>query len=1003
MYVKLKKSRKAFLITMLFGMLMTLSAAAQTGTPINVKGTVTDIAGEPLIGVNILVQGTSTGTVTDYDGNFVLQVPANGVLEVSYIGYKPQTIPVNNRTSILIAMQEDTEMLEELVVIGYGTVRKDDATGSVTAIKPDNINKGLVTNAQDMLTGKIAGVNVVSSGGTPGGGSTIRIRGGSSLSASNDPLIVIDGLAMDNDGIKGVANPLSMVNPNDIETFTVLKDASATAIYGSRASNGVIIITTKKGRAGSKPTVQYEGNMSLSNVKKTIDVWSADQFRSYVNDLYAGVNDEAVSKLGNANTDWQSKIYQVGASTDHNISILGGLKNMPYRASVGYTHQNGILRTSEFNRITGSLNLSPSLLDDHLKMNLNAKGMYITNRYADTGAVGSAAAMDPTQPVMSDEAVYRNLFGGYFQWYTTTEKDGVQQNNFNTLAVRNPLATLNLKEETSAAKNFIGSADIDYRFHFLPDLRAHLGLGIDLSDGKQDLYVDKANAQDHPHGRTGWEQIYKTNKSLNYYMQYTKDFNDMHNFDVMAGYEWQHFYREGSNDYIGLDGYLPMNREWKSENYLVSFFGRLNYSLANKYLFTATVRNDGSSRFSKDNRWSLFPSFAFAWKMNEEGFMEGQRLFSDLKLRLGYGITGQQNILQGDYPYIPVYSENIDGAYYPIGDEYLTTYRPDAYNKDLKWEETTTYNAGIDFGFLNNRITGAVDYYKKNTDDLINVIEIPAGTNFKNRVVSNIGSMTNTGVEFSINGDVIRTQDFSWNLGYNATYNSNEITKLTSGDREDYVVETGNISSGTGNNIQAHAVGFPASSFYVYEQVYDNSGKPIEGLFVDRNGDGTINDDDRYFFHNPVGDVLMGLSSRFSYKHVDLSFTLRSSFGNYIYNDVAARGANIGIGGVWSTSGFFSNKPVSALETNFVGLTNSYFSDYYVQEASFVRMDNITLGYNFTHLAPARLSNARLYFTVQNPFVWTRYDGLDPEVWGGIDRDIYPRPMTSIMGLSLTF
>lgn len=1003
MNLNFKTSLKAFLLAFLSSILLVLSAYGQSGTTTNVRGTVTDISGEPIIGANILLEGTSTGTITDYDGNFTIQAPANGSLHFSYIGYKTQTIAINNRTSIMVVLEEDTELLSELVVIGYGSVKKDDATGSVTAIKPDNINKGLVTNAQDMLSGKVAGVNVVSGGGTPGGGSTIRIRGGSSLSASNDPLIVIDGLAMDNDGIKGVANPLTMVNPNDIETFTVLKDASATAIYGSRASNGVIIITTKKGTAGSKPKVTYEGNMSLSNVKNTIDVLSADQFRSYVKDLYTGVNEEAVSNLGNANTDWQKQIYRLAASTDHNISILGGLKNMPYRASVGFTRQNGILRTSNFNRATGSVNLSPSLFNDHLKMNLNAKGMYVTNRFADTGAIGSAAAMDPTQPVMSDNPVHKNLFGGYFQWYTTTEKDGIQQQNYNTLAVKNPVAMLMLKDDSSVAKTFTGSTDIDYRFHFLPELRAHLGLGLDLSDGQQDLYIDKANSDSHPHGREGWETVFKTNKSLNYYMQYINNIGDMHNFDVMAGYEWQHFYREGNNYYIGLDGYLPQEREWKSENYLVSFFGRFNYNLANKYLFTATVRNDGSSRFASEHRWGIFPSFAFAWKVSEEGFMKSQRLFSDLKLRLGYGITGQQNISQGDYPYIPVYSENKDGAYYPIGDEFQSTFRPDAYNKSLKWEETTTYNAGIDFGFLNNRITGAVDYYLRETNDLINVIEIPAGTNFKNRVVSNIGSMTNTGIEFSINGDAISTKNFTWNLGYNVTFNRNEITKLTAGDRDNYVVETGGISTGTGNHAQAHAVGFPASSFYVYEQIYDNNGKPIEGLFVDRNGDGTINDDDKYFFHNPVADVLMGLSSRLSYKHVDLSFTMRASLGNYVYNDVASRSANVGIGGIWSTSGFFSNKPVSAFDTNFRGLTNYYFSDYYVQDASFLRMDNITLGYNFTHLAPATLSNARIYFSVQNPFVWTKYKGLDPEVWGGIDNDIYPRPMTTLVGLSLSF
>ncbi len=1003
MNVKFKKGTKVFLLTFLSSVLLTLSTSAQTGATINVRGQVTDVGGEPIIGANILLEGTGKGTITDYDGNYALQAPSDGVLHISYIGYTPQTITINNRTRIDIVMQEDTELLDELVVIGYGSVKKDDATGSVTAIKPDNINKGLVTNAQDMISGKVAGVNIVSGGGTPGGGATIRIRGGSSLSASNDPLIVIDGLAMDNDGIKGVANPLTMVNPNDIETFTVLKDASATAIYGSRASNGVIIITTKRGKAGSKPKVSYEGNMSISNVKKTIDVLSANEFRKYVNNLYSGINDEAISKLGNADTDWQKQIYQVGASTDHNISILGGLKNMPYRASVGFTRQNGILKTSEFNRATGSFNLSPSLFNDHLRMNLNAKGMYVTNQYADTGAVGSAAAMDPTQPVMSNDPVYKNLFGGYFQWYTVTEKDGIQQQNFNTLAVKNPVAMLMLKDDTSVAKTFTGSADIDYRFHFLPELRAHLGLGLDLSDGKQDLYIDKANSDSHPHGREGWEKVYKTNKSLNTYLQYIKDIGDLHTFDIMGGYEWQHFYREGNNYYVGLDGYLPQEREWKSENYLVSFFGRLNYNLANKYLFTATVRNDGSSRFASDHRWGLFPSFAFAWKISEEGFLKDIRSLSDLKLRLGYGITGQQNIMQGDYPYIPVYSENKDGAYYPIGNEFQSTYRPDAYNKNLKWEETTTYNVGLDFGFMNNRFSGAIDYYYRETNDLINVIEIPAGTNFKNRVVSNIGSMTNTGLELTINGDVISSKNFTWNLGYNVTYNQNEITKLTAGERDNYVVETGGISSGTGNNVQAHAVGFPASSFYVYQQVYDNNGKPIEGLFVDRNGDGTINDDDRYLFHNPVADVLMGLSSRMSYKHVDLSFTLRASLGNYVYDDVASRSANIGVGGIWSTSGFFSNKPASAFDTNFKGLTNYYFSDYYVKEASFLRMDNITFGYNFTHLAPERLSNGRIYFSVQNPFVLTRYKGLDPEVWGGIDRDIYPRPMTSLVGLSLSF
>ncbi len=969
-------------------------AAAVNAQQTSISGIVKDASnGEPILGANILEKGTSNGTITNLDGQFTLKVAANATLVVRYIGFATVEVPVAGQKNIVIQIKEDAVALGEVVAIGYATVKKNDATGSITAIKPDKMNKGLTTNAQDMIVGKVAGVNVVSDGGAPGSGAKIRIRGGSSLNASNDPLIVIDGLAMDNEGIKGVSNLLSAINPNDIESFTVLKDASATAIYGSRASNGVILITTKKGEKGAKPRVSYDGNMSIGIVGKTVDVMNGDQFRAYANQLYAEQTG-VLSKLGTANTDWQSQIYQTAISHDHNVSVMGGLKNMPYRASFGYTNQDGIIKTSNFERYTGSINLSPSFFDDHLKVSLNAKGLYAKTRFADTGAIGSAVSMDPTQSVTSNQEPYKSTFAGYWQWITTGT-------TWNSLAVVNPLATLNLKREEANAKDFIGNAEFDYKVHFLPELRAHLSLGTEISDGKQNLFIPLTNASDGQLGRTGFEKIYKYNRSLSYYMDYAKEIGSQ-KFNVMAGYEWQHFYRSRNNKYSALD--LTTNSAtdvFKTESYLVSFFGRANYTLLDRYLLTATIRNDGSSRFASGNRWGLFPSLAFAWKINEEGFMKGNNTLSDLKLRLGYGVTGQQNLNNGDYQYIPVYINNIEGAAYPIDGSYIKTYRPNPYNKNLKWETTSTYNAGLDWGILNNRITGSIDGYYRVTDNLISSVNVAAGTNFSNIVTQNIGSLENKGVEFTITGKPVSTKDFTWDISYNATYNNNKITKLT-GTGANTPVTDRNISSGTGNYVQVQQVNFPAYSYFVYQQVYDANQKPIEGLYVDRNGDGKINDNDRYYHHNPAPDVTMGLSSKLVYKEFDFGVSLRASLGNYVYNDVAANRANVGASGVWSTSGFFVNKPTSALKTNFVGKTNWYFSDYYVQNASFVRVDNITVGYTFKNLFHV-ISSGRLSATVQNPWVITKYKGLDPEVFTGIDNNIYPRPIMTVIGLSLNF
>lgn len=1007
----MKKSlRLKALLTLLVGLFLSIGAFAQQ---IAVKGHVKDTTGEPVIGANVLVKGTTNGTITDFDGNFMLNVPKDAILSVSFVGYK--SAEVKAASTVMVTLEDDSQVLDAVVVIGYGSVKKNDMTGSVTAIKPDKLNKGLITNAQDMMTGKIAGVSVISKGGAPGEGATIRIRGGSSLTAENDPLIVIDGLAMDNKGVKGLANPLSMVNPNDIESFTVLKDASATAIYGSRASNGVIIITTKKGQAGARPTISYDGNVSVSTVKSTVDVMDGDQFRSFIKDIW-GEDSEAYSKLGNANTDWQKEIFRPAVSTDHNLTISGGLKNMPYRVSFGYTNQNGIVKTSKFERYTASVSLAPSFFEDHLKVNANLKGMIAKNRYADGSAVGSAVSFDPTQSVRSDDPYHQYYFDGYFQWNTDASSlnDDTWKRTFNSNAPGNPVALLEEKDDRAISKSLIGNLELDYKFHFLPDLHAHVNGGMDLSTGKQYTDVSPYSSTNNYYGSYGWEQKDKYNLSLNAYLQYSKDFTDKHRFDVMAGYEWQHFHDTSDQEYWGLyplSNNVVENRGQRynntssgsaTESYLVSFFGRVNYTLLDRYLFTATVRQDGSSRFHKNNRWGLFPSFALGWKLKEEAFLKDVDVLSDLKLRLGYGITGQQNINSGDYPYLAVYETNKDGAYYPILGE-GTTYRPNAYNPDLKWEKTTTYNVGLDFGFLNNRINGAVDYYYRKTTDLLNSVFVSAGTNFKNKVLTNVGSLENSGIEFSINSKPVVTTDWTWDLGFNITYNKNEITKLTTGDSENYYVAAGdNIGGGRDMKAMAHAVGHPASSFYVYQQVYDENGKPIENEFVDRNGDGTINGDDRYFYKKPTADVLMGLTSRLSYKSWDFSFSLRASLNNYVYNSVEAGGSDCNPTSVYSF-GALNNRPLMGVANNIQNLKdNTLLSDYFVQNASFMKCDNITLGYSFKKLFGAPIGG-RVYAAVQNVFTITKYKGLDPEVEKGLDNNIYPRPLTTLIGLSLNF
>ncbi len=1006
------------MLTFLLGLFLSISAFAQQ---ITVNGHVKDATGEDIIGATVRVVGQQGGVITDFDGNFSIEAKQGDKLQISYIGYETQEVAAAPRVEVIL--RDDSHALNEVVVIGYGVARKNDLTGSVTALKPDEKNHGLVTNAQDMIQGKIAGVNVTSDGGTPGGGATIRIRGGSSLNASEDPLIVIDGLAMDNVGIKGAANPLTMVNPNDIESFTVLKDASATAIYGSRGSNGVIIITTKKGRAGMAPKVSYNGNVSYSVKKKTLDVLDAAEYTSFIKNYY-GADSEAASLLGNADTDWQEEIFHGAVSSDHNVTIQGGLAKMPYRLSVGYTDQNGILKTSNFQRVTTSVTLNPSFFQDHLKFNINGKFMYAHNRYANDAAIADATRMDPTQPITSADDASKN-YHGYWQWKDSGASllDPNYPTMWNRNTVANPLSRLYEKNDRANSYDYMGNVEVDYQVHGFEDLRLHMNASGDWANGQQDTDYANWGPSNFYYGNSGFSKEHKYNLTYSAYAQYYKDFLKNQHFDIMAGYEWSHSKHWGNSYYAGTyptttnqvitydDGTTapaagkprnPSTGIWKTENYLVSFFGRANYIAWDQLMLTATVRHDGSSRF-KDH-WATFPSFALGWKINELPFLKSANWIDELKLRLGWGKTGQQEDI-GDYNYFATYNvntTNIDGRYPLIGvNDSGLLYRPDAYNPDLKWETTTTKNIGLDFQFFHNRISGSVDVYHRKTTDLINWASVSAGSNFRNQVVSNIGSLVNKGIEASLTVRPIVTEKIQWEVTANFTYNKNEITELTG---ESSLILTGGISSGTGNQVQAHTPGYPKRSFYVFQQVYDENNIPLEGVYVDRNADGIINDSDRYLYKSPDAPYTAGLSSRLQFWNWDLGFGLRASFDNYVFWDKEAGYSNVSKR-YDSSFGYLQNVIPGAVERNWSTYDHA-LSDYFVHNASFLKCDNITLGYSFSNLFKGGSYNGitgRIYASATNVFTITKYEGIDPEVFGGIDNNMYPRPFTLQLGVNLNF
>jgi TonB-linked SusC/RagA family outer membrane protein len=990
---KIYSFRHSMLLILL---LLSNLAFAQTNT---ITGRVLDESSQPLPAAAVLIKGTKLTALTDNEGYFKLNGAPSGpqILVISYVGYLSTETPVNvsGTQNVNVQLQPSSQGLNEVAVIGYGTVRKSDATGSLSVITAKDFNKGAVNSIQDAISGKLPGVVITSISGAPGNTSTIRVRGGASLNASNDPLIVIDNVPVDNTPMGGSANILATINPNDIENITILKDASATAIYGARASNGVMLITTKRG--GKDFQLNYNVTTSVSSLPKYVDNYTGDEYRAVVNKVYGG-NTAVTSLLGKENTNWQNEIYQNAFGQDHNLSTSGMTKNMPYRLSLGYNNADGVLKTYNFSRTTAAIGLDPSLFDNYLNIKLNLKGLYNTNNFADQSAIANAVNYDPTQPVFNGNTKWR----GYTTWTSDHKIDGPPI----TLATANPLAQLGLTDNTSTVRRSIGNVQLDYKLHFLPDLHANLNLGYDYAksfghnnvlDQTQWIYIPVVAG-----GRNNVYDESRKNKLMDFYLNYSRELKSIESsINITAGHSWSHFYREGHNqsaDYNLTSLQAPNN--YITEYYLLSFFGRLNYTFKNKYLLTFTLRDDATSRFAADQRWGLFPAGAFTWKIKEESFLKESNTLSDLKLRIGYGTTGQQDLNNGNnYPYLAKFTISDPASRYQLGNTFYNTLRPDGYDANIKWESTTTTNIGLDYGLFNNRLTGSVDLYFRKTKDLLSIVNVPVGTNFSSTVLTNIGDMENRGAEFSLNAAIVTGKDFTWNLGYNISFNKNKITNLSLNNDPNYKILRGGIAGTTSGTIQAQSVGNPINSFFVYQQVYDSNGKPIEDQFVDRNGDNEFNSSDLYVYKKPDPTVQMGINSRLTYKDWDLNFSGRLSLGNYNYNNVAAGSTYRGL---YSSLSYLSNQTKAAELTQFTTANNTIFSDYYIEDASFFRMDNINLGYSLPRYFNNKLK-LRLNAGVQNAFVITGYKGLDPEISGGLDNNFFPRARIFQLGLNCTF
>ena len=966
-----------------------LQLMAQTRT---IKGEVTDAQnGEALIGATVMVEGEKGGTVTDFDGNFSLQVSSSAKkIKVSYIGYIDKVLSISD--NMKVKLESDSKALADVVVIGYGTARKSDLTGSVATVKSKDFNKGLVSSPEQLINGKVSGVQIMSNSGSASAGSTIRVRGGASLNASNDPLIVLDGVPLEQGGISGnSSNFLSMINPSDIESMTVLKDASSTAIYGSRASNGVIIITTKKGQQGAVK-VNFNTTNSLQTRAQMVDMLSRDEFVNVINQ-YGSANQKSL--LGTANTDWNDEVYRTAFGTDNNLSVSGSIdKWLPFRVSVGYYNQSGLVRKDNVERWTGNVVLTPSFFEDHLKLTINAKGTLNNNSFNNGGAVWAAATFNPTIPVYSGNDKY----GGYNE---ALDADGVPVN----AGVRNPRGLVDLYDSKSKVSRFIGSMDVDYKVHFLPDLKLHATVGADYAKGDGTVYVPAYAAQSYNKDESLGGSDYKygpqknENRLLTLYANYAKYFEDIKsNVDLTAGYDYQ-YWKSTTPLYYTKSAAGTTLSTVKASDYrhvMLSYYGRINYSFNGKYLLTATVRRDASSRFSKDTRWGTFPSVALGWTLTEEPWLKNQKVLSNLKLRASYGVTGQQEGI-GNYNYLPVYTYSVTGAEAFINGQYINTYRPEAYVSDLKWETTTSWNFGLDFGFLDGRIGGAIDFYTRKTKDLLASVPTAAGTNFSKTILTNVGNVDSKGIEVSLNATPIQTKDWEWNLSYNFTWQNMKVKNLslTKGGSQTNVKVGPSIDA---YQFQVLSEGYEPYMFYVYHQLYDSkTGKPIEGAYADLNNDGEINESDLYRYHSPAPKYIMGLSTSLRYKQLTLGMSFRANIDNYVYN-----GMGMSTGAFETVS--YNNSQLNNLNTSFLKTgfkTRQYLSDYYVENASFLKLDNLSLSYNVGKIN--KWASLTVSAMVQNVFTITGYSGTDPEVPNGMDNSFYPRPRTYSVSLGLQF
>lgn len=981
-------AKRSLLLVALF-VIGCLQLMAQTRT---IKGEVTDAQnGEALIGATVMVEGEKGGTVTDFDGNFSLQVSSSAKkIKVSYIGYIDKVLSISD--NMKVKLESDSKALADVVVIGYGTARKSDLTGSVATVKSKDFNKGLVSSPEQLINGKVSGVQIMSNSGSASAGSTIRVRGGASLNASNDPLIVLDGVPLEQGGISGnSSNFLSMINPSDIESMTVLKDASSTAIYGSRASNGVIIITTKKGQQGAVK-VNFNTTNSLQTRAQMVDMLSRDEFVNVINQFGT---DNQKSLLGTANTDWNDEVYRTAFGTDNNLSVSGSIdKWLPFRVSVGYYNQSGLVRKDNVERWTGNVVLTPSFFQDHLKLTINAKGTLNNNSFNNGGAVWAAATFNPTIPVYSGNDKY----GGYNE---ALDADGYPVN----AGVRNPRGLVDLYDSKSKVSRFIGSMDVDYKVHFLPDLKLHATVGADYAKGDGTIHVPVYAAQSYNKDESLGGSDYKygpqknENRLLTLYANYAKYFEDIKsNVDLTAGYDYQ-YWKSTTPLYYTKSAAGTNLSTVKASDYrhvMLSYYGRINYSFDGKYLLTATVRRDASSRFSKDTRWGTFPSVALGWTLTEEPWLKNQKVLSNLKLRASYGVTGQQEGI-GNYNYLPVYTSSVTGAEALINGQYITTYRPEAYVSDLKWETTTSWNFGLDFGFLNGRIGGAIDFYTRKTKDLLASVPTAAGTNFSKTILTNVGNVDSKGIEVSLNATPIQTKDWEWNLSYNFTWQNMKVKNLSliKGGSQTNVKVGPSIDA---YQFQVLSEGYEPYMFYVYHQLYDSkTGKPIEGAYADLNNDGEINDADLYRYHSPAPKYIMGLSTSLRYKQLTLGMSFRANIDNYVYN-----GMGMSTGAFETVS--YNNSQLNNLNTSFLKTgfkTRQYLSDYYVENASFLKLDNLSLSYNVGKIN--KWASLTVSAMVQNVFTITGYSGTDPEVPNGMDNSFYPRPRTYSVSLGLQF